>query len=215
MGLVVDTNNNSVANTNITIPNTVTSIGNQVFFKNKLTSVIIPNSVISIGSIAFNDNNLTSVTISNSITSIGSSAFSSNPSLTNVVSLSMNPPVLSSSVFSNSSNNGAINLKIPVGTSSLYTAAQWTGFLSVTEDAALSISNFELTNEIRIATTANTIKIISDDSVNLQNYTIYNISGVEVSKGNENIIPTSFLSNGMYILKLNFDKGEFTKKFVK
>ncbi|MGM9820441.1 MAG: leucine-rich repeat protein [Candidatus Onthomorpha sp.] len=48
-----------------------------------LTSVTIPNSVTSIGNNAFRDcNNLTSVTIGNSVTSISSSAFSGCSSLT-------------------------------------------------------------------------------------------------------------------------------------
>ena len=52
-------------------------------YNNSLTSVTIPNSVTSIGNNAFRDcNNLTSVTIGNSVTSISSSAFSGCSSLT-------------------------------------------------------------------------------------------------------------------------------------
>ena len=64
--------------TSITIPNTVTSIGNESFSGNQLTSVTIPNSVTSIGAGAFADNRLTSITIPNSVTSIGVIAFSGN-----------------------------------------------------------------------------------------------------------------------------------------
>ena len=62
----------------VTIPNTVKSIGQNAFRGCKgITSVTIPNSVTSIGSSAFyNCSGLTSVTIPNSVTSIGSSAFS-------------------------------------------------------------------------------------------------------------------------------------------
>ena len=93
----------------ITIPNSVTSIGNHAFVNcHDLTSVTIPDSVTSIGLFAFSDcigltsvtlpdgitsveddlfaycSNLTSVTIPDSVTSIGDSAFRSCSGLTSV-----------------------------------------------------------------------------------------------------------------------------------
>ena len=64
--------------TSITIPNSVTSIGNYAFYGcSGLTSVTIGNSVTSIGNYAFYGcSGLTSVTIGNSVTSIGDYAFS-------------------------------------------------------------------------------------------------------------------------------------------
>ena len=71
--------------TSITIPNSVTSIGEDAFTGSGLTSVTIPNSVTSIGSIAFRYcSSLTSVTIPNSVTSIGEAAFLGCTSLTSV-----------------------------------------------------------------------------------------------------------------------------------
>ena len=75
--------------TSVTIPNSVTSIEDYAFYGNKLTSVTIPNSVTSIGVYAFVENQLTSITIPDGVTSIGSGAFykynTSNPNLTKII----------------------------------------------------------------------------------------------------------------------------------
>ena len=72
--------------TSITIPDSVTSIGNNAFYKcTSLTSVVIPSSVTSIGEYAFNYcSSLTSVVIGDSVTSIGEHAFWHCTSLTSV-----------------------------------------------------------------------------------------------------------------------------------
>ena len=73
--------------TSFTIPDNVTSIGEDAFFGcTSLTSITIPNSVTSIGDSAFSwCYSLTSITIPNSVTSIGYSAFYGCDSLTSVV----------------------------------------------------------------------------------------------------------------------------------
>ena len=72
--------------TSVTIPNSVTSIGDHAFYAcTSLTSVTIPDSVTTIGNRAFNEcTSLTSVTIPDSVTSIGSEMFSYCTSLTSV-----------------------------------------------------------------------------------------------------------------------------------
>ena len=70
----------------ITIPNNVTSIGDEAFRECKnLTSITIPNSVTSIGGGAFSYcSRLTSVTLGNSLTSIGDEAFRECIKLTSI-----------------------------------------------------------------------------------------------------------------------------------
>ena len=72
---------------NTTIPNTVTSIGDEAFTGCEgLTSIDIPNSVTTIGKSAFSRcPGLTSVTIGNSVTQIGNGAFTWCTGLTNIV----------------------------------------------------------------------------------------------------------------------------------
>jgi hypothetical protein len=72
--------------TNITIPESVTTIGKGVFsLCSRLTSVTIPNSVTTIGKGVFSlCSRLTSVTIPNSVTTIGETAFYQCARLTSV-----------------------------------------------------------------------------------------------------------------------------------
>ncbi len=63
--------------TSVTIPNSVTYIGDAFRYCSGLTSITIPNSVTYIDDWAFSScTGLTSVTIPNSVTSIGISVFS-------------------------------------------------------------------------------------------------------------------------------------------
>ena len=71
--------------TSVTIPGSVTSIGDEAFGLSGLTSVTIGNDVISIGDYAFDTcSSLTSVTIGTNVTSIGDGAFNECISLTSV-----------------------------------------------------------------------------------------------------------------------------------
>ena len=88
--------------TSVTIPSSVKSIGNGAFqYCSGLTSVTIPSSVTSIGNGAFQYcSGLTSVTIPSSVTSIGRSAFYGCSSLTSVTI-----PFVGSSLIGSSNTN--------------------------------------------------------------------------------------------------------------
>ena len=85
--IIEKTSNTLVAGCkNTKIPNSVTSIGDYVFYGcSDLTSIVIPSSVTSIGNQAFSRcSGLTSVVIPSSVTSIGNWAFSRCSGLTSI-----------------------------------------------------------------------------------------------------------------------------------
>ena len=70
--------------TSITIPNSVTSIGESAFFCCGLTNITLPKSLENIGSFAFMNNDITSITIPNSVISVGECIWLGNYNLTSV-----------------------------------------------------------------------------------------------------------------------------------
>jgi hypothetical protein len=210
----------SVIDTSVTptITYFVTEIFQGSFDQKNLNSVVISNTVSSIGQVVFSNNQLISVTIPSNVTTIGNYVFQGNP-LTSVTSLATTPPTITKGSATDSFNTDRTNidLTIPTGTLGTYVTdpgALWIGFKTVTEDAALSTSNFKLANAIKIVPTANEIRIISNNNVVLKKYAVYTISGIRVATGKESKIPTNYLPKGIYILKLDFNTGVFTKKII-
>jgi len=109
--------------TSITIPSSVTSIGNEAFYNcSKLTSVTIPDSVTSIGDGAFyNCTGLTSVTIGSSVKDIGYEAFRKCTGLTSIA-IPNSVTGIGCSAFSGCSGLTSITLPF-VGASATATAA--------------------------------------------------------------------------------------------
>ena len=124
----------------VTIPNSVTSIGNYAFYQcSGLTSVTIPNSVTSIGDYAFYDCfGLTSVTIPNSVTNIGSSAFDGCSGLTSVTVEHSTPLPVEYNTFALYQNgepttNNA-TLYVPYGSAAAYQSSEgWRTFTRIEE----------------------------------------------------------------------------------
>ena len=198
--------------TSITIPNSVTSIGGSTFENcSSLTSITIPNSVTSIGDWAFDGcSSLTSITIPNSVTSIGYSAFYGCTGLTSIYLLSIVPPSISSSSFSNTQYKNAV-LYVPQGTLATYQVADnWKNFTNITElvdeDLEFTITSEE---DATVAVTGysgnkSTVAIPSHYTIDGKTYTVtsignrafYNYAGLTSVE-----IPNSVTSIGSYAFR--------------
>ena len=96
-----------------------------------MTEITIPNSVTSIGSKAFEDcTQMESVTIGEKVESIGESAFARCNSLTAVTSKAVTPPEIWGSTF----DDYAMTLYVPAGCKPKYAEAKyWNNFTDIRE----------------------------------------------------------------------------------
>ena len=53
------------------------------------------------------------------------------------------------------------------------------------------------------------------ETIKLEHYNIYNMSGLDVLNGEENSVIIASLSQGVYIINMKFNQGVVSKKFVK
>jgi hypothetical protein len=107
--------------TSITIPKSVTSIGNYAFNHcENLTTVTIYQGVVTIGDYAFQSTGLKTLTIPNSVTKIGSGAFTFCQNLTSVNIIDGGTVSIQSSAFANS---GLTSITIPKSVTSISSGA--------------------------------------------------------------------------------------------
>ena len=152
----------------ITIPNSVTSIGQNAFdVCKKITSVILPNSLTSIGQSAFSGcTGLTSVTISNSITSIESSAFSGCSSLTSVT-IPNSVTSIGSSAFSNCKSLTAViipNSVTSIGNGAFYGCSSLTSVTIPNSVTSIGSSAFSGCRSLSSVTIPNSVTSIGNNS---------------------------------------------------
>lgn len=116
---------------NVTISNTVTSIGKGSFANTSISSIDIPNSVKEIGNASFQScEYLTSVTIGNSVTSISNYAFSGCNAIRSFTCKAVYPPVCYSFCFNGV--NKSIPLYVPKESVDSYSKAEeWKEFYNI------------------------------------------------------------------------------------
>ena len=151
--------------TSVTIPNSVTEIGNNAFYGSDLTSVTIPNSVTSIGGGAFYwCPRLTSVTIPNSVTVIDDYVFYCCYCLTSVT---IPNSVTSIGDYAFSSCKGLTSITIPNSVTSIGGGAfqDCSGLTSVTiPNSVTKIGNnaFSGCSGLKSVTIPNSVTVIDD-----------------------------------------------------
>lgn len=111
--------------TGITIPASVTSIGNYAFYGcTSLASIDIPAGVTSIGNYAFNGcTSLASITIPAGVTSIGANAFNACSALMTMDVLRATPPSLAPTGLSGAP--ATCSIRVPAGSVGAYKAAPY------------------------------------------------------------------------------------------
>ena len=131
---------------NTVIPNTVTRINTNAFrWHSDLTSITIPESVTSIGDGAFLATGLTSVVIGKSVETIGKSAFKSCSNMTEIHVLATTPPTLGTDAFY------LVATDIPVYVPDVETYTGWGGFTNLKKNVDLPTAKEDAIGAINAA----------------------------------------------------------------
>lgn len=154
--------------TSITIPESVTTIGNAAFYLcTKMNNITIPNSVTTIGSQAFNEcYRFDNITIPNSVTSIGGAAFSLCRSLKSVT-ISNSVTSIASSTFSHCEALSSVIIPESVTSIGDYAFNECSALSSVTiPESVTSIDDcaFSYCKALRSITIPNSVTSIGKDA---------------------------------------------------
>ncbi|MCB0438551.1 MAG: leucine-rich repeat domain-containing protein [Mangrovimonas sp.] len=192
----------------------VTTIENYAFAScTSLTAITIPDSVETIDSSAFRDcTSLSSIELGSGITTINSYAFRNCTNVSSVTANMITPTSITSSVFW-AVDITTIPLTVPNGSLTAYqNATVWQNFNPINEQSTLS-TNIESLETVSIypnpATT--TINISSSQQISL--IELYDLTGKRVLlKREANLIDVSTLSPGLYLMTIQTNTGQVTKK---
>lgn len=131
----------------ITIPESVTSIGDSAFYKcSVLTSITLPKGVTSIGNYAFAYAGLTSITLPKGLSSVGDSVFYSCTKLQEIYDRNSIPPSVGVDGLFGIDKSTCI-LYVPIGSKEAYaTADQWKNFENIEESKMEPVLQFTVDN---------------------------------------------------------------------
>ena len=198
---VIETSTNTLITgcKNTTIPNSVTTIGNEAFtLCTDLTNITIPNSVTNICDWAFYKcTGLASITISNSVTSIGNWAFAYCSGLTEIICKSSTPPTVDN--FSFSEVPTTATLYVPIGSKQAYAnATGWSRFTNIVEKEMSGVESTLIDNDVNVVVENGNIVVIGANGENVE---VYSTSGQCVYNGTATTIPVP--TKALYIVKVN------------
>ena len=157
-----------------------------------MTELTLPNSVTSIGGNAFRGcSGLTELILPNSVTSIGDGAFICCSDLSKITSLAEIPPVCGSGVF-DGVNKTNCELIVPIVSVIAYKQAEvWNEFSSIKGFSGVDVTEAD-GNTIRAI--GNQIEISGD----FTSVEVYGINGALIYKGKDNVVTVP--SAGIYLV---------------
>ena len=187
--------------TSVTIGNSVTSIGWGAFYGCRgLTSVAIPNSVTSIGNYAFEGcRDLSSVTIPNSVTYIGWGVFDNCDNLKTIY-MQCEVPIKCSSICDDYTLKEAI-LYVPKGTKTAYEKVDpWRNFWNIEEMDFSGVDGIEADEYGAPHISVNNGIVTLDGIDSNASIIVYDIWGRMVHNGISHTINN--LPSGLYVVKV-------------
>lgn len=199
-------------------PSTVMQIGDAAFRAcNNLTSIDATNSSLKkIGISAFYSTPLAEVYLPGTLTTIGTLAFKSCTKLQLLKISNAVPPILGINVFYLANTTTSL-LNVPAGSKSAYkTASQWKDFTNIAEivTALPDINNTSFSLYLNPIDAAICVKGINGTGT----LKLFDINGRQLlSKqvANNESVPVSSLSQGVYLVKLITAEGTTERKIIK